>query len=270
MEAPTFFTIIVKCLVLLALAMTFVRTLGHQPKPQRQPWWQQRARRESRTLVAPRLDVQFTSSQQLSFEWHDVTGATHYQLLERPGPNSVFQPVGAVISAGREKRTINRPLHARLNTQYVLRAFSANGFADSAALSVGERLMVKLNYLQQNNIDPTAYFGFSVTQSAGGRTLIIADSDQASLGATDSHCAAYVFLRDMKGQWNKLAYMRGDKANEQSDDLSSCEPYIEAPELSPAESPILPSPWRKRRGFRVVPSWQDAARNLRWMNFNSP
>lgn len=266
MEPQTFFLVIVKCLVLVALVLTLVRTLGTTPKHQPRHWWQQKPLKAAALLSTPRLEVQFCSSQQLSFEWQDVAGATHYQLLERPGPNSVFQPVGASVPAGREKRLVSRPLHSRLNTQYVLRACNDSGFVDSAALCVGERLMVKLNYLQKHDINPTEYFGFSVTQSAGGRTLIIAETDQANLTSDSSHSAAYVFLRDMKGQWNKLAYMQGDKARE----ISELEQSIEAPQISPAETAIAAPRRHAARAFRFNPNWQDAARNLRWLNFNSP
>lgn len=271
MDTQSFFIVIVKCLVLVALATTFIRTVSNSPKkPHRPAWWQQKARHESTSMSAPRLEVQFNSSQQLRFEWHPVAGATHYQLLERPGPNSVFQSLGAVVPANRTMRAVNRPLHSQLNTQYVLRAYNDTGFVDSAALCVGERLMVKLNYLQQHDIDPTGYFGFSVNQSAGGRTLIIAETDQAKLSSETSHSAAYVFLRDMKGQWNKLAYMQGDQASELADNAHRLEPMIEAPQLSPAETPILAPRRRKRRASQLTPNWQDAARDLRWMNFNSP
>lgn len=258
MEPQTFFSLIFKSLVLVALVMTFIRTLKSPQKQQRKPWWQQKPTKPSVALKAPRLEVQFTSSQQLTFEWQDVAGASHYQLLERPGPNSVFQPVGSPVAAGREKRTVSKPLHSRLNTQYVLRAFNEHGSVDSAALCVSERLMVKLNYLQKNNIDPTGYFGFSVTQSAGGRTLIIAESDRQ--GSLQS--AAYVFLRDAKGQWNKLAYMQGDQGSE----MLQQEAMIEAPEIE-----IVTAPRRRNAThFGFNPNWQDAARSLRWLNFNSP
>ncbi|WP_108127618.1 hypothetical protein [Saccharospirillum mangrovi] len=264
MEPQTFFLVIAKSLVLLVLLMTLVRVLKAPQKPQRQPWWQQTSGKTTTTLKTPRLDVQFVSSQQLRFEWHDVAGASHYQLLERPGPNSVFQPVGSPVSAGREKRLVSKPLHSRLNTQYVLRAFNEHGFVDSSALCISERLMVKLNYLQKNNIDPTAYFGFSITQSAGGRTLIIAESDRKG----SLHSAAYVFLRDSKGLWNKLAYMQGDDTDTMSSEMIANERMIEAPELAVVE--IGSRRRRKKAGVVFNPNWQDAARDLRWLNFNSP
>lgn len=264
MEPLSFFFVLIKCLLLLALVAVLVRTLSTHPKPTRRSWWQQKSPKPSASLKAPRLDVQFLSAEQLRFEWRDVAGATHYQLLERPGSNSVFQPVSATIPAGREVQAINQLLHRKLNSQYVLRAYHDRGYADSPALCISERLMVKLNYLQKHEIDPTAFFGFAINQSAGGRTLIIAEHNDPN--PSDPNAAAYVFLRDSKGQWNKLAYMRGNSTTP----LAPREDNAEAPQISPAE-PIQPRRRPRQRWlFPLNPNWQDAARNLRWLNFNSP
>lgn len=269
MDAQTFFIVIVKSLMLLALAITFIRTID-RPGKARQSRRQQKLRSKSKKVAmsAPRLDVRFNSSQQLSFEWRDVAGATHYQLLERTGPDAVFQNLGAVIPTGRGRRAIHRPLHSQLNTQYVLRAYNDQGYIDSAALCIGERLTTKLNYLQKHHIDPSNYFGFSVNQSAGGRTLIIAEPDPTD----DSHSTAYVFLRDVKGQWNKLAYMRDNKTTNLAVKEPSPVPLDEQPQLSPAKTAMPTKGRGKKHGMRWASNWQgkEATTNLRWMNFNSP
>lgn len=264
MEPLNILSVLIKSLALVAFLMVLMRLLStSRPATNTAEPLQDEPR--SYPPAAPELELHINSARQLRFEWQDVEGATHYQLLERPGPNSVFQPLGPVVQRGREQLIVKKPLHSRLNTQYVLRAYNDTGLADSCALSVSERLETKLRFLQDSGIDPTAYFGFSVNLSTGGRTLMIAEDDRSTLDANGvGEGSAYVFLRDGNRQWNKLAYIRGVESAQSGQSLPDIE-VTPAEPLDPA-----PQPRRKAAKARLNPSWTDAARHLSWLKFNSP
>ncbi|MFG1497900.1 hypothetical protein ABMA57_14815 [Saccharospirillum sp. HFRX-1] len=263
MDLPHTLSIFIKSLAVLGLLAIFVRLLNSHRSERND---EQQATNEMQPPTAPSLELHFKSARRLHFAWQEVRGATHYQLLERPGPNSLYRPVGRSVPAGNGQLIVKTPLHSRLNSQYVLRAYNDVGLADSVALSVSERLETKLAFLLNGGIDPTGYFGFSINKSAGGRTMIIAEDD-AKDGATNA--SAYVFLRDGDDQWNKLAYLRGDRAAAMSEDELEAECLDIS--VTPAE-PIKTSVGVSEKGWTSPLSLYrpNALRDLRWLNFNSP
>ena len=56
------------------------------------------------------------------FNWVDVSGATHYKLLENSDGMSGFTQVGADIAQGVKSVEHVVPLYARMNAQYILQA----------------------------------------------------------------------------------------------------------------------------------------------------
>ncbi|WP_108127542.1 hypothetical protein [Saccharospirillum mangrovi] len=164
--------------------------------------------------AAPRMNVRFQSARNLRFQWRDVAGASHYQLLERVNEQTDFKRVGSYILPGRESLIWTVPLHSRINAQYILRAYNEDGFTDSSMVSITAELEDSLRFLRTSEIDASEFFGFAINLNEGGNTLIIAQDDFSSAyprvhGKTAASYmgAAYVFNRDRSGQWSQTAYI---------------------------------------------------------------
>ncbi|MFG1497933.1 hypothetical protein ABMA57_14980 [Saccharospirillum sp. HFRX-1] len=164
--------------------------------------------------AAPRINLRFSSARNLRFQWRDVDGASHYQLLERTDDQADFSSAGSYILPGRESLVWTVPLYSRLNAQYKLRAFNEQGFTDSAVVSVSTELEEQLRYLQTSDINAAEFFGFAIHLSKGGNTLVIAEDDFSSAyprkhGTTPSSYmgSAVVFNRIDSGRWEQTAYI---------------------------------------------------------------
>ncbi|PTY38504.1 hypothetical protein BGP77_12420 [Saccharospirillum sp. MSK14-1] len=166
------------------------------------------------TPAVPKINLRFSSARNLRFQWRDVDGASHYQLLERIDGQAEFKLVGPYILPGRESLVWTTPLYCRLNAQYVLRAFNEQGFTDSPLISVSTELTETINYLKSTDIEICEYFGFAVHLNDRNNILAIAEDDFSSAhpkkhGTTASSYtgAAFIFRRIDSGQWAQSAYV---------------------------------------------------------------
>ncbi|NOZ38015.1 MAG: integrin [Gammaproteobacteria bacterium] len=171
------------------------------------------------TVASPALT--FTAVKTFRFSWTDITGATHYKLLENPDGISGFSQTGSDIAQGAQSIDHIVPLYARLNARYILQTCDASGCIDSATVSVAGTLVDSIGYFKASNTGTGDQFGGSVSLSADGNTLavgaaledsgttgIISNNQLAPLNppAVDSG-AVYVFIRS-GSDWDQQAYVK--------------------------------------------------------------
>jgi len=166
------------------------------------------------TPSTPKLSLSFQSVRNLRFQWRDVDGASHYQLLERLDHQSDVKLAGSYIPSGKESMVLTTPLFNRINAQYALRAFNEQGFTDSAFIAVATELEDTLDYLKASKIDSYEYFGFVIKLNEAKNMLALAEDDFSSAypkkhGKTASTYtgAAFIFSRADAGQWKQKAYV---------------------------------------------------------------
>lgn len=212
-ESDTLF-LLLKCAVSIAFLVVTVTLFKRGNKHQYHPIRQGMNTAALLTPAAPRVKLRFQSARNLRFQWRDVDGASHYQLLERSDEHADFKLVGACILPGREALVWTLPLHSRINAQYILRAFNEQGFTDSSVVSVAAELEENLRYLKTSGIEASEFFGFAVTLSEDGNTLVIAEDDFSSAyprvhGTNTSTYlgTAFIFRRASAGQWRQTAYI---------------------------------------------------------------
>jgi hypothetical protein len=110
------------------------------------------------------------------------------------------------------------PLHLRFEASYFLRACNGLGCTDSAPTSVMGSLAEAVGYFKASNSGSTDAFGTSVALSDDGTTLVVGASGERSSATgidgdqTDDSLpiagAAYVFVRDVTGEWSQQAYVK--------------------------------------------------------------
>lgn len=213
MSYSDLFFLFLKCAALFAiLAITLVRI--NRKKHNHSSASQRTNTASLLTPTAPRVNLRFKSARNLRFQWRDVDGVSHYQLLEKTDKDADFRSVGPYILPGRESIVWTTPLYSRVNAHYILRAFNEHGFTDSPWVSVSTELEENLRYLKTSNIDAAEFFGFFIQLSEGGNTLIIAEDDFSSAyprihgTAPSSYMgAAFIFNRIGSGQWEQTAYV---------------------------------------------------------------
>ena len=173
--------------------------------------------------VSPELNP--TAIKTLSFTWQDVSGATHYRLLENPDSNSGFTQVGGDIARGVGVIDHVVPLFARLNAQYILQSCNTAGCTDSPAMGITKSLTSAIGYVKASNTEANDRFGIAVSLSADGSTLAISavNEDGSSTGANGNQSdnsagnsgAVYVFRRT-GDVWSQQAYLKA--SNTDADD----------------------------------------------------
>jgi len=136
------------------------------------------------------------------FDWTDVEGATHYQLLENPDGMAGFSQVGGDIPQGLGTAGLEVPLYARLNARYILQACSASECVDADPLLVNGTLEAGVGYFKAGDTHAQDLFGSAVALSADGQTLAV--------GAVGDTGAVYVFTRE-GGTWRQ-AVVKADNA----------------------------------------------------------
>ncbi|WP_444898308.1 histidine kinase [Microbulbifer sp. VAAC004] len=138
------------------------------------------------------------------FSWTDTGNASHYHLLENSDGLSGFTPVAEHIPQGSETITLEVPLYARANAQYLLQACNGEGeleqCSDSDLISVSDALVAAIGYLK---IDDTEEL-FSVSLSGDGHTLAVANH---------SENAVFLFIRE-GGVWVQDANLKGNNTEE--------------------------------------------------------
>lgn len=206
--------LLLKCAALLACFFLTVALFNRHKSKTDSRIAQQNSLDSITKLESPKLSIRFQSARNIRFNWQDVSGASHYQLLERIDDQYNFKLVGSYILPGRESLTWTTPLHSRINAHYILRAYNEEGFSDSALISVSRELEDNLRFLRASEIESSEFFGFVVSLSQGDNTLIIAEDDFNSAhprvqGTKPSNYlgAAFVFHRINAGQWSQTAYI---------------------------------------------------------------
>lgn len=156
---------------------------------------------------------------QLVFSWTEVTGSTHYKLLENADGNSGFTQVGADIAAGT--LTVRLPISVHFQdfarALYIVQACDAAGCTDSSEVNAMSGMLSAIGYFKASNPDEFDHFGSAISLSADGRTLAVGTTSEES-NATgingnqndNSQFAAgavYVFRFDGMG-WAQQAYVK--------------------------------------------------------------
>ncbi|MGD8939653.1 MAG: integrin [Gammaproteobacteria bacterium] len=162
-----------------------------------------------------------SSIKTFNFSWVDVSGATHYKLLENSDGSSGFTQVGQDIAQGARSVDHIIPLYARLNAQYILQTCDDTGCSDSEPVSVSGSLADSVGYFKASNtVGLSDYFGYAISLSADGSTLAVGAPNESSAasginGNQEQHVgtiynetgAVYVFTRDGE-HWNQQAYIK--------------------------------------------------------------
>lgn len=170
------------------------------------------------------VSLSFQAVKLFQFTWDEVKGASYYRLQENPDGVSGFSQVGEDIPQGTETYTLEVPLYARINAQYLLQACNTEGCSDSEVLTVDSTLADSIGYFKASNTDELDYFGFSVSLSKDGNTLAVAapressnatgiDGDQNNNDAPESG-AVYVFARiGADARWAQQAYLKASNTD---------------------------------------------------------
>jgi len=143
---------------------------------------------------------------QLIFSWTAVTGSTHYKLLENPDGSSGFTQVGADIPAGT--LTLSLPIAVHFHdfgrALYIVQACDASGCTDSSEVSAMNVMLSAIGYFKASNTRERAFFGYSVSLSADGETLVVGGRDAMGMFSG----AVYVFRLD-GSTWLQQANING-------------------------------------------------------------
>ena len=175
------------------------------------------------TTTNPTLS--FNAVKTFHFSWADVSGASHYKLMENtdglPGA-SWFIQVGDNIPQGTQEVDYVVPLYDRLNAQYVLQTCFGDICNDSEIIEVDDTLVDAIGYFKASNTGENHYFGISVSLSADGSTLAVGSDGESSNssginstpnidGTADRSGAVYVFTRT-DNIWSEQAYIKASNA----------------------------------------------------------
>jgi hypothetical protein len=165
---------------------------------------------------APRLNLSFSQVKRFDFSWVAQRGVEHYQILESVAPGEPYVQIGADVIG--ESVSLEMPLHFRWEASYVLRACSAVGCTDSAAVDMVGSLADAVGYIKASSSGEGDSFGAKVALSGDGNTLAVGaseeDSNATGIGGdeandgTESSGAVYVFVRDETGAWSQQAYVK--------------------------------------------------------------
>ncbi len=143
------------------------------------------------------------------FEWNDVQGATHYQLLEDADGESGLTQVGEDILQGAQELDLVVPLHGRLNAEYALRSCNSAGCLESGMLSVAGSLISGIGYIKSADTHAVQCFGDSVALSGDGKTLAVGASGRNSMrfcgnGESEDASVGEVYLFEWEaGTWQQ-------------------------------------------------------------------
>ncbi len=143
---------------------------------------------------------------QLIFSWTEVTGSTHYKLLENPDGSSGFTQVGADIPAGTLTQSLSIAVHFHDfgRALYIVQACDASGCTDSSEVNAMNLMLSTIGYFKASNTRERAFFGYSVSLSADGNTMAVGARDAGGL----SSGAVYVFRHD-GASWFQQASFSG-------------------------------------------------------------
>jgi len=170
------------------------------------------------------VSLSFQAVKLFEFTWDEVEGASYYRLQENSDGVSGFTQVGEDIPQGTETYTLEVPIYARINAQYLLQACNTEGCSDSEVLTVDSTLADSIGYFKASNTDKEDLFGYSVSLSKDGKTLAVAapeessnatgiDGDQNNNDAPESG-AVYVFARiGVDARWAQQAYLKASNTD---------------------------------------------------------
>ena len=157
------------------------------------------------------------------FSWTDVSGATHYKLLENPDGVSGFTQVGADITQGTQSVDYIVPLYSRIKAQYMLQSCNSSGCSDSSTVSVTGALVAAIGYAKASNTGANDLFGYAICLAADGNTLAVGANGERSsaTGVTGDQSdnsaiyagAVYVFTRN-GSTWSQQAYLKASNTGE--------------------------------------------------------
>lgn len=170
---------------------------------------------------SPTPELVYIATKIFRFSWVDVSGATHYKLLENPDGTSGYSQVGENIAQGQQTTDLIVPLYRRINARYLLQTCNSAGCIDSAPVNVSGNLAQAIGYFKASNSDTGDSFGLAVSLSGDGHTLAVGAPSEASAstgigGSQDDNSAAdsgavYIFIRSGNG-WSQQAYIKAGNA----------------------------------------------------------
>lgn len=177
-------------------------------------------------VIAAVPALSYETTKAFRFDWTDVGDATFYRLMEQADIGLGFSSVGSDIVQGVQTGELVVPLYARLNAQYILQSCNSGGCTDSAPISVSGTLVDSIGYIKASNSEANDEFGFSLSVSSDGSTLVVGaiyedsladgiDGDQSNNAGTNVG-AAYVYSRS-GSNWIQQAYVKA--SNSESNDL---------------------------------------------------
>lgn len=119
---------------------------------------------------APTLLLTYDTNQ-ITFRWEAVEGATYYQLFENPDGVSGYTQIGGDLVSTTYEASISLP--QRVNASYLLKACNDKGCSSSADLSVATELSAAVGYVKASNSNAGDTFGYAIALSRDGNTLAI-------------------------------------------------------------------------------------------------
>ena len=172
---------------------------------------------------------------QLIFSWGEVSGATHYRLMEDPDGHSGFTQTGEDIPAGTPSVTkqVGVHLHDWVNALYVVQACNTAGCTGSTEVNTMNQVLDTIGYFKGSNTEGCEHnnpedwcwgddFGGAVALSADGTTLAVGArrEDSAATGvngdqsdnSSDGSGAVYLF-RFEGNEWHQQAYIKASNTD---------------------------------------------------------
>ena len=174
--------------------------------------------------AAPNVNID-AGLKQLNFSWAEVSGVTHYRLLENPDGQSGFTQTGADIAAGTLSVTLTISVHLQdfVNALYIVQACNPTGCTSSTEISAINVMLSTIGYFKASNTGAADRFGWAVALSADGATLAVGaraeDSFATGVGGDQNDNlafdpgAVYVFRFDGTA-WSQQAYVKASNTGE--------------------------------------------------------
>lgn len=167
---------------------------------------------------APSVDIE-VGLKQLTFSWIEVSGASHYKLLENPDGHSGFTQVGADIPAGTSSVKLAIAVHLQdfTNALYIVEACNATTCLSSTAVHAMNGMLNAIGYFKASNTEAGDQFGFSTALSADGTTLAVGapreDSNSTVVGGNQNnnlaHDSGAVYVFRFNGtNWFQQAHVK--------------------------------------------------------------
>ncbi|MDH5600885.1 MAG: integrin [Gammaproteobacteria bacterium] len=155
----------------------------------------------------------------IQFDWSVYEGATHYKLYVDPDGISGLSLLQDNLTG--LSTTVELAVHKTdwINSRYVIAAFDATGeLTQTLPIEITDLMLSSIGYFKASNTDSNDQFGFAISLSSDGKTLVVgaAQEDSAGSGINGDQSknnffwkvgAVYVFVLE-GNNWVQQAYIK--------------------------------------------------------------